>query len=192
MLRSLAGGFDRAQVISSIERQLDAFEAQWKAAPDHVDGHQHVHQFKGIREPLLEALDRRYGAGAGPWVRVSRPVGKGNGLKAIVVDAMGATALADGLRQRGRAASPALVGMYGFDGTAAGYAARLDGWLRDAPAGAVLMCHPAIAADADDEIGAARLREFEVWSSDAASAALAAANAVLARGPSPVPGPGVR
>jgi predicted glycoside hydrolase/deacetylase ChbG (UPF0249 family) len=32
MLRSLTGGFEREQVTGAIERQLDAFEAQWKAA----------------------------------------------------------------------------------------------------------------------------------------------------------------
>ena len=187
MLRSFTGGFDGAQVTQEIGRQLDAFEAHWKAAPDHVDGHQHVHQFAGIREPLLEALDRRYGAGRGPWVRISRPVGAGTGLKGRVVAAMGADALAAGLAQRRRAASPALVGMYGFDGDTAGYAARLEGWLRDAPAGAVLMCHPAARAEPGDEIGAARLREFQCWRGDAASAALARASAVPARGPGPRP-----
>lgn len=93
MLRSLAGGFDRAQVAAAIERQLDAFEAHWQAAPDHVDGHQHVHQFAGIREPLLDLLDRRYGRGGGPWIRISRPVGAGTRLKGRVVGAMGAQAL---------------------------------------------------------------------------------------------------
>lgn len=187
MARSLAGGFDPARTTAVIERQLDAFEAQWRAAPDHVDGHQHVHQFTGVRGPLLDVLDRRYGAGAGPWVRVSRPLGSGAGIKGWVVGAMGAGPLRRELQQRRRAGSPALVGMYDFDGTAAEYQERVDGWLRDAPAGAVLMCHPGAQADPADAIGAARLREFDCWRGDAVSALLARANAVLARGPAPVP-----
>jgi hypothetical protein len=147
-----------------------------------------VQQFAGIREPLLDVLDRRYGAGRGPWVRVSRPVGAGTGLKGRVVAAMGAGALEAGLARRHRPASTALVGMYAFDGSAADYAARLEAWLRDAPAGALLMCHPAARAEAGDEIGAARLREFECWRGEAASAALARANAAPARGPGPAPG----
>lgn len=187
MLRSLSGRFDRAQATAVIERQLDAFEAQWQAAPDHVDGHQHVQQFAGIREPLLAVLDRRYGTGAGPWIRISRPLGQGTGLKGRVVGAMGAPWLERALRQRGRAATTALLGLYGFDGSSADYAARLAGWLRDAPAGAVLMCHPAAQADAADPIGAARLREFDCWRGAAASQALSQANAVPARGPGPAP-----
>ncbi len=188
MARSLAGAFDRQQVDAAIGRQLDAFEAQWQAAPDHVDGHQHVHQFAGIRGPLLDVLDRRYGQGAGPWVRISRPVGSGVGLKGWVVGAMGAQALGRELAQRRRRASPALVGMYDFGGTGADYAHRVAGWLRDAPAGAVLMCHPAAQAETDDPISAARLHEFECWRGEALTGQLARSNAVLARGPGPFPG----
>ena len=188
MLRALAGGFEPAHVTAVIGRQLDAFEAQWQAAPDHVDGHQHVHQFAGIRRPLLDLLDRRYGPGAGPWVRISRPVGPGAGVKGRVVAAMGADALQRELQQRQRRGSPALVGMYGFDGNSADYAARMEGWLRAAPAGAVLMCHPAAQADADDPIGPARLREFDCWRGEAASQALARTNARVSRGPAPAPG----
>lgn len=188
MARSLAGGFDREAVTGAIERQLDAFEAHWQAAPDHVDGHQHVHQFAGIRGPLLDALDRRYGRGQGPWVRISRPVGAGVGAKGWVVGAMGAHALRRELQRRQRRATTALVGMYDFGGTGGEYEARVARWLRDAPANAVLMCHPAAQADAGDPIASARLREFEVWRGDAVIASLAQANAALSRGPGPVHG----
>ena len=69
MGRALLGGFEPGAARAVIERQLDAFEAHWQGAPYHVDGHQHVHQFAGIRGALLDVLDRRYGAGSGPWVR---------------------------------------------------------------------------------------------------------------------------
>ena len=82
--------------------------------------------------------------------------------------------------------------MYDFKGSSEDYASKLDGWLREAPPGAVLMCHPAAQADADDAIGAARLREFDCWRGEAARVALAGANAVPARGPRPVPTQGVR
>lgn len=188
MARSLARAFDPQQVTGVIERQLDAFEAQWKCAPDHVDGHQHVHQFAGIRGPLLDVLERRYGAGTGPYLRLSRPAGAGAGFKGWVVGAMGAAGLSRELRQRQRRASTALVGMYDFGGTSASYAARVAGWLRDAPAGAVLMCHPSTRADPGDPIGGARLREFDFWRGEAVSGLLARANAVPARGPTPVRG----
>jgi chitin disaccharide deacetylase len=187
MARSWSDSFDRAQVGAVIERQLDAFEAQWKHAPDHVDGHQHVHQFAGIRGPLLDVLDKRYGRGAGPYLRVSKPVGS-SGLKSFVIGAMGANALQAGCARAGRAASPALTGLYDFEGSGDDYAQRAVAWLRAAPAQAILMCHPAIAALPDDAIGAARLREFDFWRGESASEALAQANAVPARGPALHPG----
>ncbi len=67
MAKAALGGFGRGAAAQAtravIERQLDAFEAHWQAPPDHVDGHQHVHQFAGIREALVQALVARYGTG---------------------------------------------------------------------------------------------------------------------------------
>lgn len=43
-----------------IMRQLDRFEEAVGAAPDHVDGHQHVHVFPLVRSTLLRCLAERY------------------------------------------------------------------------------------------------------------------------------------
>jgi len=84
MRRALMGGFEQSGARTVIERQLDLFEAHWQAAPDHVDGHQHVQQFAGIREPLVELLARRYGMKK-PWLRLSRaPLGQRD-LKSRVI-----------------------------------------------------------------------------------------------------------
>ena len=48
------------EVAHWLEPQFDAFERAWGAPPDHVDGHQHVQQFAGIREALLACIARRY------------------------------------------------------------------------------------------------------------------------------------
>jgi predicted glycoside hydrolase/deacetylase ChbG (UPF0249 family) len=85
-----------------IERQLDAFEAHWKAPPDYVDGHQHVQQ--------------------------------------------------------------------------------IDGWLNASPAGSIIMCHPAQAAEPGDVIGGARAQEFAYLSGVEFPIALAEARVQLVRG----------
>ena len=59
MRQAVLGGFDRVAARAVIERQLDAFEAVWKSPPDHIDGHQHVQQFAGIREALVAAVQRQ-------------------------------------------------------------------------------------------------------------------------------------
>src|SRR5574337_1236010 len=146
MRRALLGGFDRAAARAVIARQLDRFEAAWQAPPDHVDGHQHVQQFAGIRDALLALLTERYPRQP-PYLRVSRVLGgagQAPGVKARIISALGARALARG--------------------------------------GGLVMCHPASAAESDDEIGAARRREDRYLAGDRFAEALARAGATLVRG----------
>lgn len=184
MLKAALGGFNRAAARVLIERQLDAFEAHWKAPPDHVDGHQHVQQFAGLREALVQALASRYGAHSGPkpYLRVSRAPVDGADLKSRIIAAMGADAIEKIATQSTLACSKALLGIYDFSGNAARYATLMDGWLRQVAPGSLLMCHPAQGVEAGDEIGAARAQEWAYLSSAEFAAALARAGVTLQRG----------
>lgn len=183
MLRAALGGFDPVAARTVIERQLDAFETHWKAPPDYVDGHQHVQQFAGIREALVEALVSRYGARPSqqPYLRISRAPAGAADLKSRVIAAMGADALEKLAADAGIHMAPALLGAYDFSGDTAGYARRMDGWLAQAPAGSILMCHPARELAPGDAIGAARAREFDYLSSADFPAALARTGVTLVR-----------
>ncbi len=59
-----------AEIEAEIGRQIDAFTTIWGAAPDHVDGHQHVHALPPVRRLVLEQLERRGFAGT-VWLRDS-------------------------------------------------------------------------------------------------------------------------
>jgi predicted glycoside hydrolase/deacetylase ChbG (UPF0249 family) len=187
MLKAILGGFGRGAALQHtravIERQLDAFEAQWKAPPDYVDGHQHVQQFAGIREALVRTLVSRYGAdGPMPYVRISRaPAGTAD-TKSRVIAAMGAGALEALAVRHALPCAPALLGVYDFAGDLAGYAQRMQGWLEQAPARSIIMCHPAQSAVGGDVIGAARAREFAYLGGVAFADALATAGVQLVRG----------
>lgn len=171
MARAMLRLYSQQQVADEIERQLDAFEAHWHAAPDHIDGHQHIQQFPVFRDALAEVLTRRYGLHASrPWVRVSRVAQPG--FKAQVISAMGADALSDWATVKWWPQVGPLLGAYGFDGDLGDYAHRMQSWLADLPAEAspetpaLIMCHPAVSAQADDAIGPARKREFAYLASD--------------------------
>ena len=183
MRRALLGGFDRVAARRVIEQQLDLFEAQWQAPPDFVDGHQHVQQFAGIRQALVQALASRYGGrDVKPYLRISRaPVGTAD-LKSWVIAAMGASALEKLASSQGIQGATALSGIYDFTGDPARYAALMAGWLQTAPAHSLIMCHPALAAEPGDVIGAARAREFAYLASDDFVATLARTGARLVRG----------
>lgn len=134
--------------------QLDAFEDVWGAAPDFVDGHQHVHQLPQVREVLLAELRRRYGssdeASASttaqlPWLRLTTARRGPAGIdgKQRVIEWLGARSFERMARAAGFRLNGALLGVYGFDAEAGDYARRLRQWLAQAQTGDVLMMHPA-------------------------------------------------
>jgi predicted glycoside hydrolase/deacetylase ChbG (UPF0249 family) len=185
MRRALLRGFDIQAACDEIERQLDAFEQHWHAVPDHIDGHQHVQQFAGLRDALAKVLMRRYGhAAPRPWLRISCVAQ--TGLKARIITAMGAKPLQRWAQHNHWPTVGPLLGAYEFDGSVADYAKRMRGWLADLPIAsatpALIMCHPAASAHADDEIGPARAREFSYLASHDFVQDLRDAGACLLRG----------
>jgi predicted glycoside hydrolase/deacetylase ChbG (UPF0249 family) len=187
---SVLGGFDRAQATRVVERQLDLFEAHWHGAPDYVDGHQHVQQFAGIREALVEVLVRRYGSlPVKPYLRVSRAPEGAADLKARVIAWMGANAIKNIASCAGIKCATALLGTYNFAGTPQRYATLMARWLAQAPAGSIVMCHPAQAAEPGDEIGLARAQEFAYLCSPDYLAVLSVAGVQLTRGGDCLPTP---
>lgn len=184
MIKATLGEFDRSIARDVIERQLDAFEAQWKAPPDYVDGHQHVQQFAGIREALVQALGSRYGSerAGKPYLRISRTPAGAMDLKGRVIAAMGANALESTAKTAGFTGAGALLGIYDFKGDQARYARHMGVWLELAPEGCIIMCHPALAGEPGDAVGIARAQEFAYLSGDEFSSVLARAGVKLIRG----------
>ena len=189
----LSGALHAGAVREVIERQLDAFELAWQAPPDHVDGHQHVQQFSGVREVLVDVLQQRYGANTHrPWLRVSKVAQ--SDLKGRIITWMGAPSLLKWTEQHAWPVATPLMGVYGFDGDAADYAKRMQHWMKSLPAVSaqaqpsthnlttpngllphnspapystppIIMCHPALQAQDNDAIGAARAREYMYFNS---------------------------
>jgi chitin disaccharide deacetylase len=181
MAKAVLGGFGQAKARAVIERQLAAFESVWQAPPDHIDGHQHVQQFSGIREALVAAVQQRYGQEHRLYFRISSASAADTSLKARLIAGMGAAALAALAKAAGIACSPALSGIYDFGGGAQRYAGLMDHWLQGAPEGAIVMCHPAVRAEAGDAIGAARAWEYAYLDSDAFPLALQRAGVALCK-----------
>lgn len=182
MLKAVLGGFEPAAARAVIERQLDAFETVWKAPPDHIDGHQHVQQFSGIREALVAAVRQRYSTKNSVYFRLSKGSAADKSFKTRIIAGMGARALAGLADAAGITCAPALSGIYDFAGGAQRYAQLMGRWLHDSPEGSIIMCHPAALAEAGDEIGAARAWEYAYLGSDDFSQALMRADVTLSRG----------
>ena len=173
---SMVGGLSAQVLHRAVCSQLDDFEDAWGAAPDFVDGHQHVHQLPQVRRALLAELQRRYGAldrAARPWLRATRPRpgAQGASLKERIIEALGARRFEREAREAGFLLNGALLGVYGFDADEAAYAQRLRDWLSRAKGADVLMMHPAKprlggqhthAATEPDAIAHAREVEYTV------------------------------
>ena len=171
-----------AQIVAEIHAQLDAFEAVAGRPPDHVDGHQHVHQLPMIREALLRTLEQRY-CPHKPWIRNTAALGATGTprLKAMVIAGMGRGALAGLAKARHFPQNLRLGGVYGFQATQETYKELLRRWFDAFETGDVLMCHPGSGNFPGDTIGGARSTEFAVLGSNWFGEQLAGAGMTVGR-----------
>lgn len=166
IVAAYAGRLSSKDMAGEVRRQLDAFEDAAGAAPDFVDGHQHVHQLPVIRDVLVAELLRRYPRQL-PWLRSSLPPAPslcGSGLKPYVIGMLGGAALRALAQRAGLRQNRCLLGVYGFTGTPAAYRHRFGRWLAQARDRDLLMCHP--AAHGNDALAKARQIEYAFLRSD--------------------------
>ena len=176
IVRSHAGAFDRRRLRREIDAQLDAFEARMQRPPAFVDGHEHVHQFPGVRDLLLDALAAR---GQHPWLRSTRRPAALPGVKPRVIEALGAAALERQALAHGFAQNRRLLGVYPFHSDGQAYLRHLQRWLALARDGDLLMCHPAAHGCAAAH-AAARCREHDLLAGTGFSLMLARARVQVA------------
>ena len=152
-------------VAAELAAQWQAFVAASGAAPDFIDGHQHVHHLPGVRALLLDWLQRQ--PQPTPVRSTARLAGTGYGFKRWVIEHSGGRALARDLARRVQPHrlphNALLLGAYDF--VASDYGALMRQWLVQVPEqGALLFCHPGRPSDGGgdvpDPIAAARQIEL--------------------------------
>ncbi|MEQ1697911.1 MAG: ChbG/HpnK family deacetylase [Hyphomicrobiaceae bacterium] len=167
-LRALTGRIAKSEVRAEIERQLKAFELEMGFAPDHVDGHQHVHALPGIRAILLDVMTVRYGRTAGrPLLRdpadsVGENLVRGRGrFKAVTLSSL---SMGFGLAAR-RAGFEVNDGFSGVtDFSADRVAADFAGSCAALGSRHMVMCHPGFVDDElsrIDPVTERRQKEFD-------------------------------
>jgi predicted glycoside hydrolase/deacetylase ChbG (UPF0249 family) len=174
LTQSALGGVDVRAVRAHLERQAGALEAALGRPPDFIDGHEHVHAFPGVRAALrgfaLAEAERgravRVRALAPPFGHTDAP------FKRRVIQRIAT------LRGAPGAAPAPLNSAFGGDYSLranADFGALMADWLRAAPEGALLMCHPG----AGEAASATARREFEFLRSERFAQLLAAARIEL-------------
>lgn len=164
--QSVLGRLPVEEIRPEIDRQLDRFEAVTGRPPDHVDGHQHVHMLRGVREPLLEALVDRGLAGR-VWLRNAGDaphriaVRRAQTRKALAVRSLGAgftrAAIAHGFML-----NDGFAGLSSFRADR-DYARLFESYLRAPGRRHLVMCHPGLVDDdlrAQDAVTTTRAQEL--------------------------------
>lgn len=142
---SIAGHIPATEVAAELTRQLDAFEAAMGAAPDFVDGHQHVHALPVVRGAVLGVLAARYGGRPllvrDPGDRAAAILGRGAAVKKSLLLATLARGFGDAVRAAGFIANESFSGVSAFDETKS-YRAELERFFMQASRRHLVMCHP--------------------------------------------------
>jgi predicted glycoside hydrolase/deacetylase ChbG (UPF0249 family) len=152
-MRTLPLGEIRAEIAAQFDRFLDIFGRP----PDFVDGHQHVHVLRGIRNIILAETTRR---APGAWVRscVDRPgaiLARPFPLKAMV-NSLQSQGLRRAANAHGVACNDSFAGFYDFGGD---YESLFPAFLDKPGRFHLVMCHPGSGHDHADVIAPARRGE---------------------------------
>ena len=176
---SLLRRLDARAVRAEIRRQLDAFEQALGRPPAFIDGHQHVHQLPVIRQALMHELRQRY-SGTNLWLRSTRTSATGlSAIKPWVIECLGSRSLLSMAQKAGFGHNQRLLGVYDFQGGELRYRHLMEGWLLSAKSADLLMTHPSLPLQNNDQLMAARVAEFQVLSSHQFGAMLSTAGISL-------------
>lgn len=172
ILAALRRRLDVGALEAEFERQFEVFEAALGFAPDHVDGHHHVHALPQVRDALFRVLRRRYGgwdASARPLVRSpGDAIGRILRRRCARGKALTLAALSAGFAGRAAAAGFAVNdGFSGFSRFGAGepYAGEFGAFSQALGPRHLVMCHPGFASEALarlDPLAARREEEYAV------------------------------
>lgn len=140
IIKAIRGALSESWLRERMCAQLQQFEGQTGRTPAFIDGHQHVHMLNQVRNVLVDCLAQRYGVDQQPAVRAPWS-SQWRGLKAFVVNALGAGRLRRLLNQHEIPANSDFAGIYALsDGV--DYRALMQSWLSSIKHGGLIMCHP--------------------------------------------------
>ncbi len=187
ILDGLARRLSSTEVRAEILAQIARFEAVIGRPPDFIDGHQHVHQLRVVRDVLFDLFESRLKA-VGVFVRYcDEPLGAIIRHGVAPLRAAAISLLGRRFARAGRAR--AIPGNRRFRGVRSFGAnedpAQFFAAFLAAPAdGLLVMCHPGVpdaTLAALDPVTEPRLAEYDFMKSDAFAALLAKAGVRLAR-----------
>jgi predicted glycoside hydrolase/deacetylase ChbG (UPF0249 family) len=180
----LAGRIDSRSIHAELAAQYDRFAEALGAAPDFVDGHQHVH-FLPVARDWLRSRFPRGEPGSRPKLRGSpqAPTTADASAGKIAMIAALAIRFDSTMRQAGFQIMGPLAGIYDWR-RPNGFEKAFQSAMRKLPDDGIFMCHPGKIDDVlkvRDRMLDARPLEFAFIRSDRCTEMLASANISIAR-----------
>lgn len=170
LLRAKLHQLDIAAIQAELLAQLNAFSEAMGHLPHFVDGHQHIHQFPGVRDALLNVYESHL-RGTGCYLRCTaeslRQWLRGNAhLKRMVLQWSGALAFQKILRQRNIPHNTSFSGVYAF-AKAKEYSQFFPSFLQEVSEGGLILCHPGlVSVPSSDPLRDVRYQEFNYFLSE--------------------------
>lgn len=175
--------FDQATIEAECSQQLTWFMDALGFLPNHIDGHQHVHQFPLIRDAILNVY-RRHLRQNQSYIRLVKTKLTYQDIflsfKKIIIHVSGTQAFKRLLIKYSIPHNPSFAGIYNFSKMKIPYRKFFQSFLHQMEDGGMIMCHPGLANGTDD-IAHARYREYSYFVSEQFLQDCHAANIELTR-----------
>lgn len=162
MVMSLLRKLDQRAILYELRAQISAFMAHTGFLPDFIDGHQHVHQFPGVAEALLQV----YRAELPPntYVRTIC-AGKRFSFKRNLIAKWGGSRFQLALTEANIPHNSSFSGIYRFS-QAKNYREHFQKFLAETTDGGIIMCHPGLIGDDNDPLKKVRQQEYDYLNSE--------------------------
>jgi len=159
---------DRGCVEAEICAQIDAFSQAMNAAPDFIDGHQHIHQLPIVRESLLAVYKQKNLTAfcRNTSCRWQDLIRHPNFPKRQAIALLGGAIFKRMLKQQAILANSSFAGSYNFV-NAPNYRHYFKRFLKLMHSGGLIMCHPGTnSLDLTDPLQQYRHHEFNYFMSN--------------------------
>lgn len=163
LIKSHLGSIKPSLIAQEFKHQLEQFVQVFGIFPDFIDGHQHVHQFPGIRQVILGVYESQLKQ-HGISIRSTWP-SIGSSFKARILALTGGKALYKELQKASITHNSYFSGIYNLAPNT-NYRALFQSWLTTLLDNTLIMCHPGERDIEPDSIGPARLTELCYFLSD--------------------------
>lgn len=163
IVHSVMNNLPKKRIKEAFTRQIGRFIEVTGRYPDFIDGHHHIHIFRGIRDIILDYL-YTHNLSQRIYIRSIEPMYVTDArFKAAVIKFL-ALGWKDTIAHDFHTNS-AFAGVYGLR-IKKDYERLFDEWLRMASSGCLIMCHPGKNGDNHDKLRDVRESEYNFLRSD--------------------------